>query len=89
MGRTRSVWQTRLPCWSTASITKKATHVGPGPVRPFILEARSAGTALVRDAVRGLARTVEPGVHFDVEECDALEGMVWRQPRGFSFYPLE
>jgi hypothetical protein len=53
-------------------------------------EARTATLALVRDAVRRIAgNPKEVPVLLDVEESNEIEGIVWRQPRGFSLFEEE
>jgi hypothetical protein len=53
-------------------------------------EARVAATALVRDAVHRIDGTSkEVPIPFDVEESNEVDGVVWRQPQGFSFYEEE
>ena len=50
-------------------------------------EARAAATALVRDAVHRIAGdSTEVAISIEVEESVEVDGVVWRQPRGFSFY---
>jgi hypothetical protein len=52
--------------------------------------ARTAATALVREAVHPIARNPkEVPVLLQVEESNEIEGIVWRQPRGFSFFEEE
>ncbi len=53
-------------------------------------EARASATALVREAVRPIARSPKKvPVLLQVEESNEIEGIVWRQPRGFSFFEEE
>jgi hypothetical protein len=51
------------------------------------MQARASAMALVREAVEGIvANPKDVPVSFDVEESSELYGIVWHQPRGFSFY---
>jgi len=50
-------------------------------------EAEASAIHLVRDAVSAIARNPkESPVTFAIEECARMEGIAWRQFRGFSFW---
>jgi hypothetical protein len=51
------------------------------------VEASRMASAIVEGAVRGIAETdAQTPVLFGVEESAVVEGIVWRQPRGFSYF---
>lgn len=57
---------------------------------PCDADARAAAVELVREAVLAFAgEATETPPAFEVEESNALGGVAWRQPRGFSLYPAE
>jgi hypothetical protein len=52
--------------------------------------ARAAAVERVREAILAVAGPAgEAPPAFEVEESNALRGVAWHQPRGFSLYPVQ
>jgi hypothetical protein len=82
------------PVWLRDEQTGNCEAFGLYATRIVIAHSEAAARAAAVDRVREALFTVagnapEAPPAFEAEECTALRGLAWRQPRGFSLYLAE